>query len=193
MKRIFFTISVFFVIGLIFISCATPPTDEMNKAHDAVTQAENDVDAVRYAGNVLIRARETLTKMQEEVNAKRYDTAKNFAAEAINLAEKAIADGRNAAARARNEAQSLHSSLVTPMAETASVLEAAKEVDDLEIDVDVLSEEMDGALLAYEEAGQDIEDENFEESLMKSQQVRSTLADINGVITEAAVELSRKQ
>ena len=193
MKKIYITVSVLLVFGLVLTACATPPTEEMNKAHDAVTQAENDADAVTYAGNTLIRARDALTRMQNEVDAKRYDTAKNLATEAINLAEKAIADGKNAAARAKNDAENIYKSLGTPLAETAYALDNAKQADNLELDLNTLSDDMDTAHQTYDEAGQSLEAENYQDSVIKSQNVRSILADINSDITNAAVEASRKQ
>jgi len=193
MKRIQFIFSVLLTFGLLLSACATPPTDEMNKAHDAVTQAENDADAVTYAGNTLIRAREALTKMQNEVDAKRYDTAKNYASEAISLAEKAISDGRTGAARAKIDAENLYRSLGTPLAETASALNTVKQADDPIVDVEALSEDMDVAHRSYNEAGQSLEAGDYQDTVTKSQDVRAILADINSNITEAAVAGSRKQ
>ncbi|MDR2102358.1 MAG: DUF4398 domain-containing protein, partial [Treponema sp.] len=84
------------IAGLVILAffqggCAKPPTEEMNNAAAAVTRAENDADAVTYAGNLLVRARDTLTRMQIEAEAKRYDAARALAAEAISAADKAIA------------------------------------------------------------------------------------------------------
>jgi hypothetical protein len=114
MKKLYFICTLFVITAL--SSCVTPPLEEMNKAQDAVIRAENDVDAVTYASDTIVRAREALTKMQSEANAKRYDAAKNLAAEAINLAERAITEGKAGLAQARDEATNLISSLKGPLA-----------------------------------------------------------------------------
>ena len=193
MKKFYLTFSVILVFGLVLSACATPPTDEMNKAHDAVIRAENDADAVTYAGNTLVRARDALTRMQNEADAKRYDTAKNFASEAIDLAERAIADGKTGAARAKSEAENMYNSLEAPLAETAGALDTAKQTDNLALNFDNLSEDMDLAHRTYNEAGQSLETGDYQDTVVKSQSVRSILADINNDITNAAVSVSRKQ
>ena len=76
----------------------------MENAEAALVRAENDPDAAAYAGNTLLRARDALASMRAEAEAKRYDAAKTYAAEAVNAAEKAVNDGRAAAARAGEEA-----------------------------------------------------------------------------------------
>ena len=181
------------VFGLIMAGCAKPPVEEMNKAQDAVLRAENDADAVTYAGNTLIRAREALVKMQGEADAKRYEAAKNFAAEAVSNAEKAIADGKAGAMRARDEATNLISSLSGPLAETANAIEAAKQVKNIKLDFNELSSDMDTARRGYDEARQSLISNNYRDASAKSQTVRTLLAGINAKITNAAVAESRKK
>ena len=189
-KSIFPAIIVF---GLILAACAMPPTEEMNRAQDAVIRAENDADAVKYAGNTLIRASDALTRMQSEADAKRYDAAKNYAAEAITNAERAIADGKTGAARAKDEATLLLNSLPGPLAETASALSAARQVKNINLDFEALSGDLDSARRTYGEAQQNLAANNYRDAIIKGQSVRSALSDINARISEAAVETSRKQ
>ena len=185
--------SIFLVILVLSMAaCATPPTEEMNKAQDAVTRAENDADAVTYAPNTLARAREALTKMQNEANAKRYDSAKNYAGEAISNAEKAISDGKAAAARAREEAASLVNGLQAPLAETASALNAAKD-SNLKLDYNALSSDLDRANKTYDSAQQSLRANNYPDAIAKGQNVRPILTDINNRINEGVQVSSRKQ
>jgi len=188
-----FIIILPFVLGFIVAGCAKPPVDEMNKAQDAVIRAENDADAVTYAGTTLIRAREALTKMQSEADAKRYEAAKDLAAEAVSNAEKAIEDGKTGAVRARDEATNLISSLAGPLEETAKSLEAAKHVQNIKLDFDALSVDMDTARKDYDDARQSLLAGNYRDSSAKSQTVRSLLAGINARITDAAQAESRKR
>jgi len=181
------------ILGLILIACATPPTEEMNRAQDAVTRAENDADAVTYAPNLLVRARDALTRMQTEANAKRYDAAKNYANEAISNAERAIADGRAAAERAREEAANIVKSLQTPLAEAANALDAAREDRDMDLDYNGLSQDLDSARQVYDSARQNLETNNYPDAVTQGQNVRSALSDINSSINEAAQAASRKK
>ena len=192
MKKFIIILPLVLVV-LALAACAKPPTEEMNKAQDAVIQAENDADAVTYAGNTLIRAREALVKMQGEADAKRYEAAKNFAAEAVSNAEKAIADGKAGAARARDEAANLISSLGGPLAETADAIEAAKQVKNIKLNFNELSGDMDSARRNYDEARQSLLSNNYRDSSAKSQTVRSLLAGINVKITEAVQAEARKK
>ena len=180
-------------IIMILTACSRPPAEDMNKAIDAVTMAENDADAVSYAGNTLIRARDALVRMQSEADAKRYDAAKNFAAEAVSLAEKAIADGKTGAARAREEAANLISGLAGPLSETANALDVAEQNGIPVQDLDALKDDMDSARRSYSDAQQSLANNNYPDSIAKSQNVRSLLSHVNGRLTEAAQAVSRKQ
>lgn len=193
MKKLTAIFSAILVLGLILAACATPPTEEMNKAQDAVTRAENDADAVTYAGNTLVRARNALTRMQSEADAKRYDAAKSYASEAVSAAEKAIADGKTGAARARDEAARLVNGLSVPLAETASSLSAAKQVEKINLDFDTLSGEMDSARQNYDDAQRSLAANNYDDAVAKSQNTRSIISGINAKITEASQAVSRKK
>jgi len=194
MKKFTIIFTAILVFGFISIGCATkPPTEEMNKAQDAVMAAENDADAVTYAGNTLFRAREALSQMKSEANAKRYDTAKNFAAEAIAAAEKAIADGKTGAARAKDEAANLVNGLSGPLAETTNALDTARQVKDLNLNLDSLSGDLDSARQTYDNARQNLAANNYKEAINNGQSVRSTLAGINAKLTEATQATSRKK
>ena len=190
MKKLIPVVTVLLVFFL--AACATPPTDDMNKAHDAVTRAENDPDAVTYAANTLVRARDSLNRMQGEADAKRYDSAKNLANEAVNYAERAIADGRAGATRAREDAANLLNSLQTPLAETANSLETARQ-NNMKLDYDELSGDLASANRTYNEGRQSLQANNFPDATAKAHTVRNQLSDINAKITDAVIEVARKK
>ena len=192
MKKIII-LGVIIIIGMALAACSTPPTEEMQRAQDAVFQAESDANAVAYAGNTLVRARDALARMENEVEAKRYDAAKEFAAEAISLAERAITDGRTGRERARSEAENLLESLGDLLAETISALNAARQVENLILDFDAISQDLDLARRTYDEAWQSLEGNNFQDAIAKGQYARSLLSSINLRISEAAQATSRKQ
>ena len=182
-----FALALSFLLALlVFAACTTPPTEEMNNAQDAVTRAENNADAVTFAGNTLIRARDALTRMYNEAEAKRYEDAKNLAAEAITLAERAIEEGMIAAIRARDEAVALLHGLAGPLEETSGALNAAGQDESLDLDVNGLSSDLDSAYRSYGEAQQQIQDSNFQGAIANGHYVRSTISGINAAITTAA-------
>ena len=181
MRKVNVTLLVLFVLGLVFIACATPPQEDMDKALDAVFRAESDPDAVAYAPLLLVRARDALTRMQSEADAKNYDEAKRFAAEAINNAERAISDGRVAAARARDEASRLLSAIPDNLAETSNIVNGANGLHGLE----ELSGEVDLARDTYDNAQQHFEEENYVDAISNAETVRSLLSDVNTRINGA--------
>ena len=191
MKKLRLFLPLLFVLSLALFACATPPTEEMNRAHDAVIRAENDADAVTYAPTTLIRARDALVRMQVEAEAKRYDEARNFANEAINSAERAISEGRTGAGRARDEATRLIDSLAVPLAETETAVNAARGRP-LLVDYNTLRGEMDSTRRTYEDARRDLQATNYQDAINRGQIVRSNLAAINAQLTGAAQAITRK-
>ena len=178
-----------FGLGLVLIACATPPKEEMDKALDAVFRAESDPDAVAYAPLLLVRARDSLTRMQSEADSKNYDGARQFAAEAVNNAERAISDGRVAAARARDEASRILSDIPRTLEETTNSVIIAEGLSDL----NGLSEEVDLARNTYDDAQQHFEEENYIDAISNAETVRSLLSDVNTRINGAAEAVSRKK
>ena len=192
MRKHIIMLPVFFVLVLVLAACAKAPLEEMNAANDAVTRAENDANAVNYAGNTLIRARDVLTRMQSEADARRFDAAKSLASEAISLAERAIADGRTAAARARDEAANFVGGLAAPLAETANALGAARQVSNLNLDIDSLEYDLDSAYQTFDNAQRSLAAENYGDAITQGQNVRSLLSGINTRLNTATQATLRK-
>jgi hypothetical protein len=164
----------------------------MNRAQDAVTRAENDTDAVLYAGSTLARARDALNRMQTEADAKRYDAAKSYAAEAEAAAEKAVADGRAGAARARDEATALIAGLKPAADETGQSLKAAQSAR-LALDFASLNRDFEAARLGVDQAEIALSGNQYQEALDRGRDARAGLGDINQKISEAASAISRKK
>ena len=174
-------------------ACSTPPNEEMERAHDAVTRAENDADAVTYAPNILVRARDALTRMQNEADSKRYEAAKTYASDAVTQAERAIAEGKSAAVRAKTDAENLINSLAGPLAETASSLDAARREEKTNLDFASLAAGMESARSTYSDAQQSLKNSRYPEAISQGQTVRSLLSGINAALTEGIQAISRKQ
>ena len=192
MKKHNILLSALLVFGLILVACATPPVEEMDRAHDAVIRAESDPNAVNYAGHLLTLARDALTRMQSEADARRFEAARNFAAEAINLAERAITEGGIGAARARAEAENLLDILSAPLAETTNAVNAARQAGNLDLDFDALSGDLDLARRSYNNGRQSFVENNYNDAITLGNNARAILSDINGRLNNAAQLVVRK-
>ena len=195
-KTIIFVLITFFgslalILGL--GSCKFPPTEEMNRAFDAVMRADNDYDAVTYAPNTLARAREALGRMQMEADLKRFDEARSLAAEAVNLAERAIAEGKTGAVRARDEAANLLAIVGRELTETEAELEAAKNAGGLELDVASLEQDLAAAKGGYGDANECLTEEEYLDAIAKADSIRPVLADIRACINDAAMLATGKK
>jgi len=175
-----------FAVALLATGCARPPTDEMNEAIEAVTRAENDGDAVLYAQATLARARDALRRMHQEADSRRFDAARAYAADAIATAERAVAEGRIGAERARNEAHALISSLPPLIAETEQGMDAARGAG-LDLDFDSLGSALNGAREDANLAVDSYAEGMYGDALARGRNARNGLIDINQRIAGAAV------
>jgi hypothetical protein len=185
----------FITLGLICIAggCAKPPTEEMDRAREALTRAENDPDAVLYAADSLSRARDALTRMQTEAAEKRYDAARTYAQETISAADKAISDGRAAALRAKDDAASLMSLLTASVKETEGAINAARQVKNSSLDFEALSRDFESARRTFDQAQVSAAAGNYKDAMEKGQTVRAALSGINARLSEAVMAVSRKK
>jgi flagellar biosynthesis/type III secretory pathway protein FliH len=172
--------------------CSKPPTEEMNNAVEAVTRAENDIDAVTYAGGSISRAKDSLERMRTEADSKRYDAAKAYAIEAIAAADRAISEGKAGAERARSEAVALVSQLRPMIADTEQGLKAAESAK-LALDFDDLEREFDNAVYNTNEAQASINGGRYNNALERGRNARIGLNNINQQLSNATMSLSRKK
>jgi len=176
----------FFIILLVLLTgCAKPPAEEMANAREAVFRAENDPDAVIFAGGVLERAKISLQRMQEEADNKRYSAAKAHAQEAISLAERAIADGKSGEVRANVDSASIVANLRPEIEETQRVVNGAR-YSLLDLDYDVLEKEMLDAHDAADRAEASQAEGRFQEALDIARELRGNLNNINTRVAGAA-------
>jgi hypothetical protein len=181
------------LVSLVFItSCARPPIDEMNEAEEAVARAENDPDAVTYSGSLITRAQDALALMYEEADAKRYDSAINYANEAIELADRAINEGLTASLRARQEALAAVSAVRPQILETESRIETAKAAD-LPLDFNSIDSEFDATRRTYDQAQSAVSASRYQEAVFLSNNVRAGLNGINQKLGSSVMAVSRKK
>jgi hypothetical protein len=183
------------IVGIVFLAggCAKPPTEEMEAAAAAVSRAENDPDAVLYAGNTLVRAREALNRMQAEADSKRYDAAKSYAAEAIAAADKAVTDGRTGAARARDEAVNMIGAVKTGITETGAAIQAARSSGKVGVDFRAINQDLETVRRTADQAEVSLAGNHYQDALDKGRSARAGLSDINQKLSAAATAASRKK
>ncbi|GMO28536.1 MAG: hypothetical protein Ta2F_03920 [Termitinemataceae bacterium] len=184
-----FATALFFTM----FSCAKPPTEEMNNAIAAVARAENDKDVPTYAPNSLSKAREALTNMQTEADAKRYDSAKNLAEEAVRLAEKAVSDSKLALSRAKDDAAVAVAALEDAVSETDQNIKDAKKSGQRGIDFVQVDQDLADAKVVVDEAVAANNDSKYKEAIGKSQQARSQLGNITSRLTQTVIQTNRKK
>jgi hypothetical protein len=183
------------IVGTVLLAggCAKPPTAEMEAAAAAVTRAENDPDAVIYAGNSLVRAREALGRMQTEAESKRYDSAKSYAAEAIAAADKAVVDGQAGAARAKEEAAALVASVKAGVSETGAAIRAAQSSGQVGVDFPAINRDFETVRRTADQAEVSLAGNNYQDALDKGRSARAGISDINQKLSSAATAASRKK
>jgi hypothetical protein len=175
------------------LSCAKPPTAEIDAAVAAVAKAEANPDAVEYANVSINRAKEALSRMQTELAAKNYEAVKAISQEVIQAAEKAISDGAAAKARARDEATALITSLRSLLAEAEQALAAARAVKGIVFDDAAAERDIRQAAGNIASAGTDLTAGNFRAVMTKGQAARSVLGSVQQRIAVAVQAASRKK
>ena len=192
-KLLPFILAIALALTALASGCAKPPTEEMENAEAALARAENDPDAVAYGNASIIRAREALARMRSEAAAKRYDSAKTYAQDVVNAAERAIADGRTGAQRARDEASIALNGVRSSLGETQKNIDAAKEVTGIQLDFDGIDGDYASARNQADQAQTALNAADYRGSLERSQSARSLLGDINTRISQASIATSQKK
>jgi len=193
MKNIQNSLICVFIFSLVLMTgCTKPPTEEMNNAEEAVARAENDPDAVNFAGNLVQRAKDSLALMHEEADVKRYDSAINYANDAIALAERAINEGRADAGRTRQQAINSLAEVRPQLLETEKRIENAKTAK-LPLDYGSIDGDLNTAQRTYDQAQSALSGNRYQEAIFLSNNVRSSLAGINQKLGVKAMEVTRKK
>jgi hypothetical protein len=178
--------------SILITACAKPPTEEMEAARTAVTRAENDPDVAVYAVSTLARAREALSNMEAEAEAKRYDTARSYAAEAQTGAEKAINDARTQAARARDDSANALNALRNAVSETDSTIDQGKK-NRLALDWTEIDRDYQDAQSIAGEAEAAAAANRYRDVVERANTARTTLSAINAQISAASLAVTRKK
>ena len=194
MKRIGFYLTGIALISLsVLISCAKPPTAEMDAATAAVAKAQADTNTGQYAPDALKRATDSLAKMKAESEAKRYDNAKTLAQETIKLADQAIAEGNAGFERAKDEAAGLIASGKALVLEVTNTLNGAKKIPRIKLNFADVTAQFNDAQATLAAAEQDQGRGNFKGAIEKGKSARTALSDILSTISTAVQAASKKK
>jgi len=174
-------------------SCAKPPQAEIDAAKEAVAKAESDADAPVYAAATLESAKEALSRTLKEAEAKRYDQAKALALETVQIAEKAIADGKTGKERAKASAASTIAAVKTALADAEKALAAARKTRGVKLDFAAVAAELAAAGKTLASAEADFNNGAFKYALEKSESAQSAVRGITGRIADAVRAVSKKK
>jgi hypothetical protein len=193
-KRIkfFAVLSVLLGVSMLF-ACAKPPTEEIDAANNAVARAEADPEVNQYSQGLLTRAREALANMRAENDAKRYDSARNYASEAVSLAERALTDAKGAATRLRNEAFSSVDSARSALTQTTDTLNSAKKQKNTGLNFPVLDGDLAAAKSSVEAAEAANSESRYNDAISNAGAARSALNSISTRISQVTLATSRKK
>lgn len=174
-------------------SCTKPPTAEADAARAAVEAAESNPDVPVYAANTLARAKDSLSRMESEITAKNYDSAKALALETEKTANEAVSEAKTAKERAKSSASSLLDSLKINIAETEKALASAKKTRGIKLDFAAASAEIAAVKKSADSAGNDFNSGAFKASIEKGESAQSKLSALNKLISDAVRSASKKK
>jgi hypothetical protein len=178
--------------ALFIAACASPPTDEMNAARNALSQAQNDPDASTYAGNEVSQAADLVSQMESAAASRKYDQAKTLAAQAVSTAKKAISDGQAAAGAAKNNASTLLSQVKQQYSQTQTSLNNAK-TGKLALDYDGMQKELSTAQTNIDAANVSFNNSRYNDATSTLQTVRTNLTSLQARIASGAQAVTRKK
>jgi len=185
-------ICVLLVSLALMAGCSGPPTEEMEKAEEAVARAENDPDAVSYCGDLIARAKESLALMYEEADAKNYDAALSYANDAIALADRAINEGSGQAWQKKNEATAIMGSTGAQIMETEQRIDNAKAAN-LALDFNSIDSDFYEVKRTYDQARSAMTNNRYQEAIFLCNNLRGPLNAINQKLGTTAMAVSRKK
>jgi hypothetical protein len=130
--------------------------------------------------------------MNAEAAAKRYDSARSYAAEAIAAADRAINDGRAGAERAKNEAANFIAGLKPLLAETEQGINAARAAK-LPLDFNSIDNDFDTARTNTAQAETAYAGSRYGEAIDRGRAARVILNSINEQLSTVTLGITRKK
>jgi PAB1-binding protein PBP1 len=180
-------------LALVLGSCAKAPQAEVDAARSAVAAAAQNGDVPVYAPDTLKRAQDSLSTMEAELKAKRYDKTKLAAVDAKENADKSLAEAAVAKEAARVDAKSLLDELATSLPAAEKTLAAAQKVRKAKLDFKALATMLASAKSTVAGAKADFDAGSYGPARDKAIGAKTSLADLTRQISEGIQAATKKK
>ena len=188
------SVGLILCLAFVVLSCAKPPTQELDAAQaalDAAKTAEADI----YAPDTYRSAKTTLDDARAKVDQKDYEGAKIAAVRAKELAEQASSQSDTSKRQTRDEAQALVNRLSSGIADARTALDSAPRGKGADEDLDQLRADLGQAESSLAAAKNSLNAGKFKDALAQAQSAESKLSSVQGAVQTAMqkVEEWKKQ
>ncbi len=193
-------VGVALLVAALLVGCAKPPQAEIDAAKNALSTAAASEDVKTYAPESLSSAREAASALEAEVTiqdekfalTRKYDRAKQLAADAQAAAQRAVADAQAAKERARNEASQLIADVRQAVADVKGMLDSMPKGKGTAADIAAIRSDVDGAESALTMADSTFAEGDFLDAKAQAEAVMATAQRTRADI-EQAIEMSKSK
>jgi hypothetical protein len=188
------------IVAASVVGCAKPPQAEIDSAKQALSTASASQDVKTYAPESLASAREAASAMEAELTVqeekfaltRKYDKAKQLAADAKTAADRAVSDAASAKERARNEASQLIASVRQALTDVRGMLDSMPKGKGTAADIAAIRADVDGAESQLMQADSTFASGDFLDAKAQAEAVMATVQRTKADI-EQAIELSKSK
>jgi len=173
-------------LAFVFISCAKPPTQELDAAQaalDSAKKAEADV----YAPDAYRSAKSTLDEARSKVDQKDYEGAKASAVQAKELADRASSQAETGKRQTRDEAQALVNRLSSGIGDARTALDGAPRGKGADGDLDQLRSDLAQAESSLGAAKSSLNGGKYKDALTQAQSAEGKLSGVQSA-TQTAMQ-----
>jgi len=178
------SVGLILCLALVAVSCAKPPTQELDAAQaalDAAKTAEADI----YAPDTYRSAKTTLDDARAKVDQKDYEGAKASAVQAKELAGQASSQADTNKRQTRDEAQALVNRLSSGVADARTALDGAPRGKGVDEDLDQLRADLGQAETSLTAGKNSLNAGKFKDALTQAQAAESKLSNVQGAVQTA--------
>ena len=180
--RSFLSVGLLACVALVAISCAQPPTEEINAAQaavDAAKQAEADI----YASATYQSATKALSDARAKVDSDDYEGAKADAIRSKDMADRSVTEAGASKQRTRDDAQAIINRLSGGLADARAAVEGAPSGKGADEDLGQLRASLSQTEATLGSARGDLSSGKFKSAL---DQAKSAEMGLNGVQSSVA-------
>lgn len=190
--RKFLSVGLLMCVALFAVSCAQPPTEEMNAAQSAVDAAKA-AEADVYAAGTFQSAGSALSDARAKVDTEDYEGAKADAIRAKDLADRSVSEAQASKQRTRDEAQALVNRLSGGLSDARAALEAAPAGKGADDDLDQLRADLGQAESSVGSARSDLSSGKFKSALASAKAAEAKMSGIQSSVETAKAKIADYQ